>query len=314
MSLVIKMDWYLSNLKLKIKNINEEQFNFLNYALPYSSDEIISEFSFDFNNVNNNYAATVPTNVFKLSNQIIYICQSKYFVDYLDGRKGVWDCINKMFTYNFGDSPNVRHWFMQAILDPLSISCVPYNKVIVHGALWTYKNQGILVMGNSGSGKSTISCLLKDTVKVLSDDVMMVSFKGNSFWAEPINVGFGVSITSPLSNCAVADDVLVVTKKKKYLKSLYSLADTNDKKAVPLRFVLILRKGCDTDTHVETPVLSDAIKTVLNLQTNIKNPYLYSKFLLFKKMLSECDVRFVNYLELCNIEKVRECIVKGGEQ
>ena len=61
-------------------------------------------------------------------------------------------------------------------------------------------------------------------------------------------------------------------------------------------------------------MLSDAIRTALDLQTNIKNPYLHSKFLMYRKMLSECDVRFINYFELCDVEKVRECIVKGGEQ
>lgn len=308
------MEWYLSNLKLIFKNIDEDQSAFLNYALPYDSDEIISEFCFIFDDKDANYIPPAPANVFKLSNQIISFCQNKYYVDYLDGRRGIWDCHNKLFTYNFSGYSNIRHWFMQTILDPLSISCVQYNKVVLHGALWSYDDYGILVLGNSGSGKSTISYLLKDAVNVLADDVFIVSFKSDSFYAEPINVGFGISLANSLSDYVMEDDILIATKKKKYLKSLYPSVEVDNKRILPIRLILILRKGCGSETNIETPSLFEVIKVVLDSQTNIKSTYLYSKFLFFKKMLSECDVRFVNYSDMCSVEKIQTCIKERAKQ
>lgn len=308
------MEWYVANLKLTIKNLDDNQVDFLNYAFPHKDESFISEFSYVFNNSLPGMTSSNANKVFHLLNETIYYSNNKYFVYYTDGGEGVWDCVEQEYWYNFNSYRNIRHWFIQTILDPLSISSIEYNRLILHGALWSYKGAGILILGGSGSGKSTISYLLKDDVQVLADDVLMVSSISGNMFAEAINVGFGVSKTASMKyNQIDQNNILISTKKKIYLKTLYPSNKSNNnisQDPLPIRTVLFLRKGYNEDTTIKVPSLDDALKAALNLHTNVSGQYLCKKLTMIKTLLNQCVIRFIDYPDICDIEKIKS-LFKG---
>lgn len=62
----------------------------------------------------------------------------------------------------------------------------PYNKVAIHGSCIVYRNQAVLFLGESGTGKSTHTRLWQETVEgasLLNDDSPFLSVEDGKVWA-----------------------------------------------------------------------------------------------------------------------------------
>lgn len=303
------MECFLSGISLKIDGIDATQEHFLKWVFPFSSPEKIDRYYFLFGEKvqkidDTNYSC-------ELRNKIISSKNNLFYVDYANGLKSLWDIKKHSFFYSANSYSNLRHWLVDTILDPLSISFVANRKIILHGALLSNNNDGIIIVGNSGDGKSTLSYLLRDYLRIVADDIVIISFENDEIYAEPINTGFGLSPNIKDVDIFRPDNILVSTEKKFYVKSLYSNEPTlmNYTRKIPVKKIYILQKMQSLYTSITTPTISESLLQFLNIQTNIKNPFFKDKYTLIKELLEKCCVRFVKYPDKCKVEFLLKDIV-----
>ena len=92
------------------------------------------------------------------------------------------DSVDLYFPY---DTDTAVDPFSGPTLELLMISYLAQGRgVIIHGCGLEKEGEGILFVGESGAGKSTIANLwnTNDNVDILSDDRVIVRKKGNEFW------------------------------------------------------------------------------------------------------------------------------------
>jgi|GEM_PF-2225126 len=303
------MECFLSDIRLTIDGIDFAQEHFLKFVFPFSARKVIDSYRFVFGEKvqkidDKDYSC-------KLINKIISSKDNLFYVDYANGLKSLWDINKHSFFYSANYYSNLRHWLVDTIIDPLSISLVPNRKVILHGALWSNNNNGIIIVGNSGDGKSTLSYLMRNHLRIISDDILIVSFENDGIYAEPINTGFGISRGLKDVDIFRSDNILVSTDKKIYVRSLYSNGSTtmNYSRKIPVKKIYLLQKMQSLYTNITIPSRSESLLQFLNLQTNIKHPFLKDKYSLVKDLLENCSIRFVKYADECQVEVLLKNIV-----
>ena len=93
-------------------------------------------------------------NYYYNKNQHLYIAENDYAY-------GIIDCEKEHCKWYILETfKNIRSIFHTCILDPLSLLGVRYGFIVLHAAMVEYKNRGIIFMGKSRAGKSTISMLI----------------------------------------------------------------------------------------------------------------------------------------------------------
>lgn len=300
------MKCYISDVEINLIGLNEKEKNFLQKTLKISpqktKNKMIFKFGEKFNLVNSLKSV-------KLNAAIYNTVGDKCYVKQFNGDKAIWNFRDNEYIFcNKFIYKNLRNWFFANILDPFSIGCINYDKIIIHGSLWKYKEKGIIVCGNSGSGKSTLSLLLKNYVRVLSDDVLVLSKKNNIFYVEPINVGYGIhknlfdefDLTEKQKK-----EVLAENDKKIYIKQIY---DDYICEEIELNKIIILKKNSARKTTIETGSDYDNLLSFINLQTNIPNPLFFKKYQLIKSIINNVNITNIKYSDICDVKKLKQVI------
>ena len=69
------------------------------------------------------------------------------------------------------------------LFSPLAILMLQRNKLVLHGSSLNFNDENIIVCGQSGSGKSSLTSeLLKRGLKMLSEDIIPYCHKTNMIW------------------------------------------------------------------------------------------------------------------------------------
>ena len=226
---------------------------------------------------------------------------NKYYIIYKSGDISIWDFSNKEFKTYINQITNIRSMFFLHILDPLSIAIMEYNKLVLHGALLKKKNkeEGLLILGKSGYGKSTISNILskKYNYYVYSDDVLYVKDTELGI-AEGIDVGLGFLKNN---SCQINDEYSyeIETERKKYFFRKHKLSDS-----IKITNIIILADKNYKGFVIEQISKEAFLKKVLNLQTNIPSKFLKNKLNCLEKLYDKCNTYSVKYDQICNVEKL----------
>lgn len=310
-----KVLFELSGIRLNIDKLTNDQFCFIsNIAsyIDYESGQVDSPiFTYHMNSLihmfEKGYETILKSGKYITDPSLELICNELY-----NGTTSLWDLKNNIFHVNEKTSfLNLRNWFFLTILDAYSLACLKYNKIVLHGALWRLPNgNGVILLGKSGCGKSTISYLCRKEFEVLSDDVFILNLNHNNFYGYPVNVGIGF-LNSAIKNQNIEyseSDILFKTSDKVYLKPQRSYG-SND--SIRIDKVIILDKNKENnETSLQKLITSDAVISILRLQTNIPSKYTYKKYVLLKTLCENSAVYKMQYRDICDIELLKRTIMR----
>lgn len=248
------------------------------------------------------YMSNVKGISFELLNiKYIYLEKEQLYMAISSFCFGIIDIVNKNIIWNvYLERLFPRSLFHMMILDPYSLICPQNNEIIVHGSMMSVGQDSILFLGSSGNGKSTISHrLLKcKGYEKMCDDTFVIAIKNGKTITYPINTGCGYDYEVAKEYVATGDYFeLYRVKDKAYIlnKNIsYSKALT------PCLIFFLNREIKETESAVtiikELPS-KEALKLIIDNQTNIGSPFLLKKMKVYK-MISESvhgvSVRFVN--------------------
>lgn len=305
------LEFELSEILLNIRNLTNDRKIYLDSVLNKQQNVLLGNdnipiFTFVFGSeimsINKGIETSLKTGKYITDSKQEVIWNKLY-----NGVASLWNIDTNSFFINEPKSSfmSVRNWFFLTLLDPYSIACLKYGKIVLHGALWKVGNAGVLVLGHSGSGKSTLSYLLRDAYEILSDDVFVINYRDNKgFVAYPINTGMGFlrSVIDEEKIEYKKENVLFETPKKVYLSPEVKCSSCS----VPVRKIIILCPS--TENCVEHLSFAKALTSILDMQTNISHKYLYQKYILLKLLCNSCDTYKVQYKIKCNEETLDKII------
>jgi hypothetical protein len=243
-----------------------------------------------------------------LGSTYIYNSHSQNYRVLIDNKaQGVINTQAQTIEWNLNEQPLLpRNFFHLMILDPLSLISLKFNTIILHAAALSTEQGAVLVLGDSGYGKSTLCFLASrgQNIKSLSDDTVAVN--GNSILtAHPIPTGFGLA-PDLLSTTYERNNVLQKSRGKIYYKEIPNMRTEPQK----IKSVIFLRKfGAEKTTILPLSHLQ-ALKYLIDSQTSIGNPYNNIRFQLFKRISSETNCYEIKYPELCDLELFKRTILE----
>lgn len=87
-------------------------------------------------------------------------------------------------TYNFFQDFEAHKKFLKIFHQ--TIPCILFQRgnLVLHGSAFSFKNKAILLLGQSGTGKSESAYQLSKNHKIITDDVVCIENKGNSIYCK----------------------------------------------------------------------------------------------------------------------------------
>ena len=186
------------------------------------------------------------------------------------------------------------------------------NIIVFHGAAIEIDGCGLLLLGRSGAGKSTISHKLTESfcrsIK-LCDDTFMLEIKDKIFLC-PINTGEGynVEIAKRLYNTGKYDELFYDSEKEK--QYIIKKQNYDNKKEINVSKIIFLNRKEDYSSVVSTNITKcnngKTLINIVNAQTNIATPYTEHKLYLYKQISKEVEAYNVEYNINCDVLKFKE--------
>ena len=200
------------------------------------------------------------------------------------------------------DFKNLRSLFHTCFLDPISLLGLKYQTLILHAALLGNEDRGILLMGKSGAGKSTISMLVQESERKFykySDDTVQVLFREEGIFLFPIYTGEGyLSVIADEYKERVAKNIPVITiNEKRYFLPV------KEYKLLELRMLILLAKDGSVNENAWLE-RTRALEELLTLQTHIVGLHLKKWFMYISRIAKETPVLYESYKEKCDINEL----------
>lgn len=197
---------------------------------------------------------------------------------------------------------NVRSIFHTCILDPISLLGVNYGFLILHASVIGIEKNGIVFMGKSGAGKSTISMLVEKQSSEFckySDDTVQVFFDSENIRVIPLYTGEGYFnfVVEKYMNSNNQNIPKIVIGEKQYF------FPQKEPTILDLKLIFLLNKN----EHVlGSKLLSkrEALIELLNLQTHIAGPHLKAWFESMKRLSAKIPIFEQQYNDLCDVNEV----------
>lgn len=272
--------------------------------IPHINIKINSQFE----SYRNDYQLSTEEHNFKLKGST-YIYNT-YFESYRtfieDRASGMIDSLTQKVEWNIQQHNWLpRSFFHLLILDPLSLILPKYNSIILHAAALSTEHGAVLILGDSGYGKSTLCFLASrgNKIKSLSDDTVAVNCN-SILKVHPIPSGFGLS-PGLLNIDSDSNNILQKSKGKIYYKSI------PNQRTEPqiLKSIILLRKWGTEKTTFSRLNSLEALKSILDSQTTIGSPFNNIRFQLFRRLSTEVPCYELKYPEICDIEVFNQVVL-----
>jgi hypothetical protein len=184
MKKIFTNNFSLSNNKKLFDSITQF-FNQLNIFYNNNSKYILLEGNtkncFNILNFKNIYYKTYYYTIYKLSS-------SAFLFSFYDNEFIIYVNINKNFFWGIITEPERFHYdfFREFLIMPtVAFQLFFHNIYFFHSSIFSVNNNGILICGNSGKGKSTLTLLLLQSSNnklFLSDDKSFLKFSDNNLY------------------------------------------------------------------------------------------------------------------------------------
>lgn len=205
---------------------------------------------------------------------------------------------------------NPRSLFFLTVLDPLSLILPKQGVVVRHCAAVVRGSTVVLLFGQSGAGKSTISYLLGkyEAYEVLSDDVVFISFEGErEILVSPIHTGRGF-VPQVMANPIIRKElskaeILFRTKRKTYYRNPAVI-----RRKFVVKSMLFLEKNSDTYTTTKILSSDEVVRRLLALRTTIWNPYLEDTLHIDVTMARTIPSVELQYSNICHVPTIHNLL------
>lgn len=243
---------------------------------------------------------------------IYYPHDSLYRVSVGDRARGLIDFKKSSAVWSMWRSiPTPRSTFHILVLDPLSLLLPSHGLQILHGAAVVSRQGSTLLLGRSGSGKSSLGLLAShlnpdDEIRFLSDDTLFLDFTSDVVQVHPVNTGFGITFEL-LTRLNIWDhNILQYGQGKVYLSHVpYQSQGPHN-----IRRIIFLEKESDGASSTRVTRLSRE-KTLLNLldsQTTIGSPFLLERFNLLRRLTRQAPGISLRYSKYCDLDVLRTIV------
>ena len=205
-----------------------------------------------------------------------------------------------------------RNLFHILILDPMSLMLPELNRIVFHGAALEVNGNGILLLGHSGAGKSTISHKISqvfhNSAKLCDDTFILEVKKEIVLYPLDTGEGYNIEIAKKLYDTGRYENLFYDPDKRKQ----YIIKKQNCKldKPIIVKKILFLDRKEDYTTLKNTNITKcntgKNLINIVNSQTNILTPYAEYKFNLYKQISKEIEGYRVEYNIDCDVLKFKE--------
>ena len=208
----------------------------------------------------------------------------------------------------YNDNMPIRNMIHSLFLDPLSLQIPRHNMMICHGAAISSEDGATVLLGPSGTGKSTLSFLMsheksnKD-IKHMSDDTIVLESTDDKTFVYPIGTGFGISdMLADKYNVMNINNILDKQNDKMYFKTVPNIMLD----VVPLKNIILLNKCPSYNGTLSIRELSssDSLKEILDSQTSITNPYINKKLQMLMRLSKKTTIYSVKYQSICDPQEL----------
>ena len=228
---------------------------------------------------------------------------------------GKYDRFNEKAVWYINEEKfYARNIFHICILDILCLSSPKYESAFYHGAVVSLNSTGFMFIGNSGSGKSTITQKLsiQAPCKKICDDVFSIAFK-DTLQLYPINSGNGYIKNSMNDFLNTSEYVKLYETSSK----IYFLDNSPKPTNVQPKHVFLLDRKVNGDldnTIIQEIKPDELIKLILSRQANVPSKFTKERYRLLKKFCSTISANLVVYSGDCNINSLykRMCQISEG--
>ena len=219
---------------------------------------------------------------------VYYPHDSIYRVSVGNRARGLIDVRKSFAVWNVWRSiPTPRSTFHILVLDPLSLLLPFHGLQIFHGAAVVSRQGATLLLGRSGSGKSSLGLLAShlnpnNEIRFLSDDTLFLDFTADVVQVHPVNTGFGVTFEL-LTRLNIWDhNILQYGQEKVYLSHVPYQSQGPHK----ISRIIFLEKESDGSPGTKVKRLSreKTLRNLLDSQTTIGGPFLLERFNLLRRL------------------------------
>lgn len=245
---------------------------------------------------------------------VYYPHDSIYRVSVGNRARGLIDFKKSSAVWNMRRSiPAPRSAFHILVLDPLSLLLPSRGLQILHGAAVVSRQGATLLLGRSGSGKSSLGLLAShlnpdDEIRFLSDDTLFLDFTSDIVQVHPVHTGFGIT-SELLARLNIRDhNILQYGQGKAYLSHVPCQSQGPHK----ISRIIFLEKESAGPPSTKVTRLSRE-KTLLNLldsQTTIGSPFLLERFNLLKRLTRQAPGISLRYAKYCNLDVLRTIVTE----
>lgn len=242
------------------------------------------------------------SNYYYLSEERMYLVEGYCFAGIVDveRREITWDLWSEI------DPRSMLHLF---VLDPISLLSPQFDFVVCHGAVLKKEERAIILFGNSGAGKSTISRMITEEIPEIdkvADDTFGIKIKDGEILVYPFNTGEGFLKSNNYKYNSLIEKqggkgIILENNKKCYI---YKKIDIS--KPLILKKILYLdnRKQIEI-TEIKRCSSVESLKYLLSFHTSIPSEHTRKKFLLWTYLSNKTEGYSTEYLKNCDIEKIK---------
>lgn len=201
---------------------------------------------------------------------------------------------------------NVRSIFHTCILDPVSLIGVNYGVIVLHASLIECNNKGIIFIGKSGMGKSTVSMLVSQNSEDIfkqADDTVQIDCQTNNIRVIPLFTGEGY--IESVADKYLSEEWNMLPNVRGAGKIYYFPA--MQQVELPLSEIIILEKT-EQDNTFELLNMGDALTEIVKHQTHISGPYLLKWFECIRILTLNVLIFKKKYKDVCNIDEITKKI------
>lgn len=190
------------------------------------------------------------------------------------------------------------------VLDPLSLLLPLHGALVCHAAVLVNDAGATLLVGPSGSGKSSLGFLLSHAGdapawRFLSDDTVILQDAGGLILAHPVRSGFGLPVDLAARFSAMLGDMVVLQRARG--KIYFEGVPNQCARPQALRQIVFLERGecAEEDIMVARRRPAETLRALIDLHASIAGPHLVAQFKLWQRLAREIPASGVRFRAHC---------------